>query len=96
MIVIDPNDTEHNIVITPRYYNANANTFTITDEDNRAETVLSNVKAISGGQATYTVTLSTSEGKSYSIKVEDGSTVVWRGKMFVTSQTTQNYKINGV
>lgn len=95
MIVIDPNDTTHNITITPRYYNANANTFKITDEDTRLESTLVNSKSISNGQATYTVDITTSEGKSYSVKIEDGSLVVWRGKIFVTEQTTQIYKING-
>jgi len=95
MIIIDPNDTTHNITITPRYYNSNTNTFKITDEDNRTETSLANTKTISGGEATYQLSLTTTEGKSYSVKIEDGSTVVWRGKMFVTAQATQNYKING-
>jgi hypothetical protein len=37
------------------------------------------------------------ENKTYSVKITDTVTtnIIWRGKIFFTSQVTQAYKING-
>lgn len=95
MIVIDPNDTTHFIRVIPRNYDNNANTFNLYDETNRDTTSITNTKVLSNGFAIYEVDLTVSEGEEFSVKINDGNTVVWRGKIFVTSQTTQAYKING-
>lgn len=95
MIVIDPNNSVHEAVLIPRIYTSDCDIFYVTDEDNRTVTELNHSKVISNGFAIYQFTLNTSEGKSYSIKITNESGVVWRGKMFVTSQVKQKYKING-
>lgn len=94
MIVINPEDTTHTAVVIPRYYDSELNDFIIYDEDTRESSTLSNIKTISNGYASYEFDLNTAEGKSYSIKIMDGNTVIWRGKMFATSQNKQKYKIN--
>ncbi len=96
MVVINLSGT-YNIFIIPRNLNVdNAHTFSLTDEDTRIATSISNTKVINNGYIDYSITLSTSEGKSYSLKITDDTTteVVWRGKVFATAQTTQNYVIN--
>ena len=95
MIVIGLSGT-YNIYIIPRTLNVdNAHTFSLTDEDTRTASSVSNTKVISGGYINYSITLSTAEGKSYSLKITDDVTtaVVWRGKVFATAKTTQNYVI---
>lgn len=96
MVVIDLSGT-YNIFIIPRTLNVdNVHTFSLTDEDTRIPTNISNTKVIDNGYIDYTVAFSTAEGKSYSLKITDDTTtlVVWRGKVFATAQTTQNYVIN--
>jgi hypothetical protein len=95
MIVIDPNDASHDLRVIPRVYNNNANTITLYDENRRTTSTPSNVKAISNGYATYTLSLTVVEGDSFSVKIVEGSTVIWRGRIFATDQTTQSYQING-
>lgn len=97
MIVIDPNNTNHTISVIPRYYNDNnAHTFALYDEDLRTTTTISNTYSLNEGVIDYSVSLTTSEGKSYSFKITDSvtSNVVVRGKIFSTAQTTQSYRIN--
>lgn len=97
MIVIDPNESSHLIKVIPRTYNVvNDHLFVLKDEDLRTETNISNTKELNNGYIDYSINLTTTEGKSYSIKIVDSVTelVVWRGKMFTTSQTTQKYRIN--
>ena len=98
MIIIDHNQSSHVISVIPRTYSvANAHTFALTDDDFRTTTNVSNTKALNDGYIDYTVTINTSEGKGYSLKITDDVTteVVWRGKIFATDQTTQEYRING-
>ena len=97
MTIIDAGETSHIIKIIPRVYNAaNTHVFTITDDDLRTSTDVSHTKALNNGYIDYTLTLATSEGKSYSVKVTDSTTtlVVSRFKIFATEQTTQAYRIN--
>ena len=97
MNVIDPNNASHVIKVIPRYYNiTNAHTFSLYDEDLRTSTSLSQTRTIADGYINYTVSITTSEGKSYSVKITDDITgnVVYRGKIFATAQTTQDYQIN--
>ena len=97
MIVIDPGNSSHIIKVIPRTYNiTNTHTFSLTDEDLRTTTDVSNTTALNDGYIDYTVTINTSEGKGYSLKITDDITglVVWRGQLFATAQTTQEYKIN--
>jgi len=96
MIVIDLSGT-YNIFIIPRTLNVtNAHTFSLTDEDLRTTANISNTKAINNGYIDYSITLAMTEGKTYSLKITDDVTtaVVYRGKVFATAQTTQNYRIN--
>lgn len=97
MVVIDLSGT-YNILIIPRTLNVdNAHTFSLTDEDTRIASSISNTKVINNGYIDYSVSIAnTAEGNSYSLKITDDTTteVVWRGKVFATAQTTQNYVIN--
>lgn len=98
MNVINLTDSPYIIQIIPRVYNVtNAHTFSITNDDTKAITSVSNTKALNAGYIDYTVTISgLTEGASYSLKITDDVTtdVVYRGNLFATAQVTQNYRIN--
>lgn len=98
MIVISPNDSSHTIKVIPRTLNIdNDHTFALTNDDTRVSVDVSNTKVINGGYIDYVVNITNTEGQSYSLKITDDITtlVVWRGKIFCTTQITQTYKING-
>jgi hypothetical protein len=97
MTVLNPAVTSHVISVIPRTYDiTNAHTFSLYDEDLQTTTSISNTKALNAGRIDYAITLTTTEGKSYSFKITDDVTtlIVFRGKIFTTAQTTQNYRIN--
>ncbi len=98
MVIINPNNTKHTIYIIPRYYNIdNPHTFSIKNNNTTVSVTPSVVRTIDSGYISYEFDLVTTEGVGYDIKITDSVTtnVVWRGKMFATTQVTQQYKING-
>lgn len=97
MIIINPADTTHTIEVIPRYMSiANAHTMFIKSDATRTIVTPSNTTSMAFGYITYIFDLVTTEGSGYDVKIVDDSTskIVWRGKMFATSQVTQNYKIH--
>lgn len=97
MIIISPSDSNHTISIIPRTLNVtNDHTFALTNEDTRVTTNISNTKVIRSGYIDYSITLVNTEGQSFALKISDDTTglVVWRGKIYSTAQTTQNFVIN--
>ena len=99
MVVLDPNNSQHVLKIIIRDYDsATTHDFLAKNENTGVQDSLNIVsKTYADGFTTYTVDLVTAEGDSYSVKIVDKITeeVVWRGKMFTTSQNKQNYSVNG-
>lgn len=99
MTILDPDNSTHSIKLIPRYYNIdNVHTVSLYDEDLRTSSNLTiDTRTLSNGYIVYGFDLTTVEGKEYQIKITDNTTsnIVYRGKIFVTSQTTQDYNING-
>lgn len=103
MTVLNPSETTHVLDVIPRYLDiTNTHTLTFHNEDRTlsSETdfnVTIDVRAISGGRIYYTFDLTVVEGDTYSYKIYDSKAdrIVHRGKIFCTTQTPQNYTING-
>ena len=95
MIVLDPNNTTHNLQIIPRYYNVtNTHTLVLFDEDKRtSSTETIDSRTLAGGTITYTFDKTVTEAQRFSYKITDTTTtnIVNRGKIFVTAQTPQTY-----
>jgi hypothetical protein len=98
MNVINPTDTEHEIKIIPR----NLDDFDalirieLRDEDTATTSDVDATYYVINNAIMLMFNLTTKEGKVYSYAItNDSKTVEYRGKIFVTSQTTQTYKING-
>lgn len=99
MIVLNPNNTYNTIKLIPRYNDIN-NTHSISlyDEDTRNVTSANIIqRTLSNGYIYYVIDDTFSENKSYRITVTDTvtNTIYFRGKLFTTSQSKQNYQING-
>jgi len=97
MKVIDFNDSTHEIKVIPRYYTENTVQIELINEVDRVTTTTSNSYTITDGIMTYGFTHAFIENDKYQFTLLDGSTVIYRGKLIATAQTTQAYKLtNGM
>lgn len=93
MKVILPTNTTHNIVLEPRYYPSGAVSLEVINESTKDVTYPVITYVVLNGVMTATFDLTVLESDRYSIKIKDGLGVVYRGNLFSTSQTTQDYKL---
>jgi len=91
MIVLNPNDTSHSFDIIPRYYPTDYINVFLYNEETKF-TLVVNTYSILNGIMTITFNYTFIEGAKYQIKIEDVNGVVYRDKMFITSQNTQEFK----
>ena len=97
MIVINPDNASNTISVLPRYYDdltGNA-TVTITNEDTRQDLThtVTNV-TVNDGFLSFDTDATFINNSTYRLKIVD-NLVVFRGKIFATTQTPQNYLIHG-
>lgn len=92
MIILKELGSDQTFKIIPRAYNAD--TLVLVNETTGEETSY----AISITQTDYyaviTKTLALKEGNFYRMTVLNGSTVVYRDKVFCTNQTISSYSVN--
>jgi|TARA_R110000851_G_scaffold116880_1_gene243346 hypothetical protein len=100
MIIVNVNLATNTIKVLPRYYSTVTTniTVTITNEDTRQDVshVVSSV-TVSDGFLSFKTSASFTENSTYRVKIVDKTIerVVFRGKIFSTDQSKQNYIING-
>tara|TARA_R110000822_G_scaffold185079_2_gene324308 strand:- start:1124 stop:1426 length:303 start_codon:yes stop_codon:yes gene_type:complete len=100
MIVIDTNTFNGVIAILPRYYDeltVLGLVVTITNEDTRNVLVntVSSVQKLDGFLS-FSNSATFANNVTYKIKIVDTVYgVIFRGKIFATTQSSQNYRING-
>lgn len=93
MKVLDPDNTTHNITFTPRFDPTGAFVLTLEKEGyDDAETV-SNSYTQSNGYVTVTFDYEVVNNERYSIKITEDGDVIYRGKITVTNQETQEYSL---
>ena len=90
--VLDFNDTSHSISLIPRYYPDSAVTFELYNESTKEVTVVSNTYSISHGLFTLNFDYTFENKEKYQIKLEENS-IVFRGKLVITDQNTQEYRL---
>ena len=95
MKVINPNDATHSVSIIPRFNDTTTVTMLITDEATKTEVLATSFTYVltNGiGVAAFDNTLV--EKSKYSFKLLDnGTEIIYRGKMLATTQETQDYKL---
>ena len=103
MKVIDPNDTFHTIELIPRFYEFSGfkifvEFFDETTKD--TDTIQILLPTVSNGILiieffNFSIpNITFTEGATYQLKITDSSgDIVYRGKVFATSQTTQSFKL---
>lgn len=93
MKVVLPIDTEQSINFIPRVYPTGAISFYLKNEATKTETLVSNSYVISDGVITLTFTFDFSERDKYQIRILEGTDIIYRGKLFATEQTPQDFSL---
>lgn len=92
MKVIDPNITNHTLILIPRFTPTTSLTFTLFNEATKESETVSNSYSVTDGKLSLLFTYTFTEDDKRVITLEEGSDVVYRGKLIVTAQESQEYK----
>lgn len=93
MKVVDPSLTTHDVTFIPRFYPDNV---IVVELKNEVDSVLStptNTYFVKDGKLTVRFDYTFAENDKFQIKVSEGDGIVYRGKIFATSQSTQAFKL---
>tara|TARA_R110000822_G_scaffold35834_1_gene100796 strand:+ start:316 stop:621 length:306 start_codon:yes stop_codon:yes gene_type:complete len=93
MKIVLPTDTNHNIDFIPRFYPTGAIDLYLTNESTKVEVLVASTYIIQNGFVFLNFDKTFSDGQKYRIKITENSNVVFRGKLLVTTQDTQEYKL---
>jgi len=94
MKVVLPIDTTHLIALIPRYYTSDALVLELYNEVKQTKEIVSCIYIIQNGLMTITFDYNFIENDKFAIKISDSNGVIYRDKIFATSQTTQDFKSN--
>lgn len=92
MKVLNPNDTTHSISLIPRYYPESVVVLTLFNESTKENIVIDNDYTIQNGLFTINFDYNFTKNDKFSFKIEEND-VVFRGKIMITEQGTQDFKI---
>ena len=101
MKIINPSDTTYFIELIPRTYTLSTSLdFELYDESEReTESISSEMFSVINGVLTWEFlpaefsNISFTEDGTYQLKISDSGEVIYRGKILVTRQTTQDFKL---
>lgn len=93
MKVLLPTNTTHTIVLEPRFYPSDVLSLEIVKEGyNTTETVTPTYSVLNGVMS-LVFDLEGVEQDRFSIKLTENNNVVYRGKLFFTSQEIEDFKL---
>lgn len=92
MKVLLPSNTTHTIALEPRFYPTGTLSLKIVKEGSNTSDTSVPTYTITNGVMFLSFGLVGLEGAKYTIKLTEGTTVVYRCKLFFTSQTPEDYK----
>ena len=92
MKVLLPTNSTHTISILPRIYPIGILSLKIVKEGVNTSETSTPTYTIANGLLILTFALVGLEGEKFTIKLTEGTTVVYRCKLFFTAQTPENYK----
>lgn len=95
MKVLSPLNTEHEIVLIPRYYSYGSISLELLNEYSDELFTYELTPVISGGYLYLNFTQAFDNNSNFRIKVIFEDEIIYRGKLFVTDQSDdlQDYKI---
>lgn len=92
-MVINPNNTTHTLNVLPRYYPDNDLTIYLFNESSRITDTVVNTYSISNGKLKIKFDFTFNNKEKYQLKVSEGDKIVYRGKIIITTQDPQDFKL---
>ena len=92
MKVLNPNNLNHSIKFIPRYYPDFPITLTLKNESTNVETIVNCDYTLVNGLCEVHFDYTFDNKSKFQIKIEEEN-VIFRGKLLITDQGTQDYKI---
>ena len=92
MKVVNPNNFNHSIQLIPRSYESDV-VLDLYNEATKVETRVANTSSFADGIFTINFDFTFVESDKFQIKISKNSEILYRGKLFATTQTPQEYKL---
>jgi len=97
MIVVDTLETSHTLQLIPRYIPESAISFFAYNETTQESVTIPNTYQIIDGVLKLSFDYTFEEDDKLQFELEEIGEIVFRGKIFATTQTPQDYKLtNGL
>ena len=93
MKVLNPDNTSHSITLYPRFYPTNTLSMVITKKGYDTTQTVEPTYSILNGVMTLNFDLTGTAQDRFSFKLTEDNVIVFRGKLFFTSQETQDFKL---
>jgi hypothetical protein len=93
MKVLNPDNTSHSITFIPRYYPTNTLSLEVVKEGYNTTQTIVPTYSIYNGIITLNFDLTGVEQDRFSLKLTEDNKIVFRGKIFFTTQQTQEFKL---
>ena len=92
MKVLSPQDTNHIISLIPRFDISGEFIFELYNETTQVTETINNTYSYSDGIAVVSFNYNFVEGSKYQIKIIESGVVIYRDKLFIMAQETQEFK----
>ena len=94
MKIVDHNDSMHSISLIPRFYPTTGITLDLYNEGTKVDTTsVVNTYSVTNGKLTINFTFTFLENERYQMKISESTSIAYRGKILVTDQEAQDYKL---
>ena len=92
MIVLNPTDTTHGFNFIPRFIPSDELILQLYNETLQTTQTIDNTYVYLDGIITMTFDLDCTESQKFQVKILEATEIIYRDKIFVTSQDTQAFK----
>lgn len=97
MKIVNPNNTNHEFKLIPRFYPSGELVLSLKNESTAIETTIANTYTILDGYLTINFDFTFKNKDRFQFNIFGDNDIVFRGKIYATSEETQDYKqTNGV
>tara|TARA_R110000803_G_scaffold69058_5_gene131263 strand:+ start:2118 stop:2420 length:303 start_codon:yes stop_codon:yes gene_type:complete len=93
MKIVSPNDANHTIELTPRFYGSTTVVFTLRNETTDVSSTVANTYSYTDGISSLAFTYTFVEADKFQMTITEGTDIVFRGKLLATTQTPQDYSL---
>jgi len=93
MKVVNPNNASHTIGVIPRYYGFTGAVLTLSNLAKDEEEAVAFTSSVAGGVVEIVFDFAFTERDKYTLKLTEGTEVVYRCQLFATEQETQDFDI---